>query len=132
MHILFFEFSQELSLFHAFRVSDRLRAWFRQQKKDKKEKKRPADGDDQADEFQIKPDKSVPTIDTSKWPLLLKVRPLPRIACAQFLGFFDFELCGACAPVVHGLSQLAPAAVAPRRPIAHAYTHEPCCIFCVV
>lgn len=43
-----------------------------QAKKDKKEKKQAGSEGD----FEIKPDKSVPQIDTSKWPLLLKVSEL--------------------------------------------------------
>lgn len=61
-----------------------------QAKKDKKEKKQASqDGD-----FEIKPDKSVPQIDTSKWPLLLKVSNLRSAGCcASFIWVFARVCC---------------------------------------
>lgn len=56
-----------------------------QAKKDKKEKKQAGSEGD----FEIKPDKSVPQIDTSKWPLLLKVSELISAGCcASFICIF--------------------------------------------
>ena len=50
----------------------------------KKQKKRTASADQDADDYAIKPEKGMPSIDTSDWPLLLKVnlpappRPSPK------------------------------------------------------
>ena len=35
-------------------------------------------------QFSIKPEKSAPQVDTSSWPLLLKVRTLQKVQTSQF------------------------------------------------